>query len=113
MKIKATPIKAKDLKPGDLFSTAPQLYWDKRDPNSLGEKVYMRTDAPTPKDQAEEEIYLIEFIHGHKARHEFLHRCLDELIADFIDHTGELPSKTSLLALMEWSHEQTQFPREK
>ncbi len=59
MKIIATPIKAKDLSAGDLFSTASQKYWDFRDKNSIGEKVYIRTDAPTPKDQENEEVYLI------------------------------------------------------
>lgn len=37
-----------------------------------------------------------------RARH--LHACLDELLADFITATGGLPSKTSCLTLMEWSH---------
>lgn len=45
MKIKATPIKGSDLKPGDLFSTAPQAYWDNI-PGSIGERVYIRTDSP-------------------------------------------------------------------
>ena len=59
MKITATQIKAKELKPGDLFSTAGQEYWDKMSFGSLGEKVYIRTNTPTPIDQAEDEIYLI------------------------------------------------------
>ncbi len=46
MKIKATPIKGQDLKPGDLFSTAGQDYWDNPDPGSVGEKVYIRTNNP-------------------------------------------------------------------
>ena len=45
MKIIATKIKGKDLKAGDLFSTASQLYWDNYNNNhSIGEKVYIRTD---------------------------------------------------------------------
>ena len=59
MKIIATKVKAKDLQPGDLFSTASQLYWDSRDANAIGEKVYIRTTALTPTDQAEDEIYKI------------------------------------------------------
>lgn len=46
----------------------------------------------------------------HKQRHVELHRALDELVADFITHTGKLPSKSTLIELMEWSHKQTQEP---
>lgn len=48
----------------------------------------------------------------HKARHEMLHRMLDELTADMIRHTKKLPSKTTVMELMAWSHEQTQNPTE-
>lgn len=43
----------------------------------------------------------------HKIRHKILHKNLDELIADFIQNTNKLPSKTTLTELMEWSFEQT------
>ena len=46
----------------------------------------------------------------HIARHEFLHRALDELVADFIMHTNGLPSKSTLLDLMSWSCLQTKTP---
>lgn len=46
----------------------------------------------------------------HKARHEVLHKNLDELVADFINHTGKLPSQTPIFELMEWSHKQTVEP---
>jgi hypothetical protein len=59
LKIPAEPLLAKELKPGDLFSTAGQFYWDHRQPDAVGEKVYLRTDAPCPKDQEEEEIHRI------------------------------------------------------
>ena len=48
----------------------------------------------------------------HKARHQLLHKELDELIADFITHTKSLPSKTSLMELMSWSRIQTTNPTE-
>lgn len=48
----------------------------------------------------------------HKARHELLHRELDELIADFICHTKGLPSRTTVMELMNWSHKQTINPTE-
>lgn len=60
MKILAKPVKGKDLKPGDLFSTANQLYWDNRNPESIGEKVFIRTDTPLTPEQAQEEICRIE-----------------------------------------------------
>ena len=49
----------------------------------------------------------------HKERHILLHKQFDELLADFIDHTGNLPSKTTTMALMKWSYKQTQMPDEK
>ncbi len=48
----------------------------------------------------------------HKERHQELHRCLDELIADFIHHTKGLLSECNLLDLMQWSHAQTVSPTE-
>ena len=49
---------------------------------------------------------------NHKEMHEELHNSLDELLADFITHTGKVPSKTTVLELLEWSHEQTFKPTE-
>ena len=49
----------------------------------------------------------------HKKVHVVLHRKLDELLADFIDQTGSLLSKTTLLEFLKWSHEQTINPTEK
>jgi hypothetical protein len=48
----------------------------------------------------------------HKERHEMLHRNLDELVADWIAHTRKVPSKSTVLELMEWAHEQTLNPTE-
>ena len=49
----------------------------------------------------------------HKERHVFLHKCLDELAADYISHTERLPSKTTVMELMEWAYQQTLTPTEK
>jgi len=58
--VRATPIKARDLKPGDLFSTAGPDYWDTAlNDLSVGERVYIRTNAPTPPEQADIDVYLI------------------------------------------------------
>lgn len=62
LKIKATRMKGKDLKTGDLFSTGSQFYWDHRDPKAVGEKVYLRTDVPCPPEQEEETVFKIEVI---------------------------------------------------
>ena len=48
----------------------------------------------------------------HKIRHKELHKNLDELVADFIKHTENLPSRTTLMEFMEWSYEQTINPTE-
>ena len=48
----------------------------------------------------------------HKKRHEELHKNLDELVADFINHTKKLPSKSTVMELMEWSFKQTVKPTE-
>ena len=44
--------------------------------------------------------------------HKELHQNFDRLLADFIYHTGKLPSKTTLMELMEWSYQQTINPTE-
>lgn len=62
MKIKATPIKGKDLLPGDLFSTAGPSYWNHfKNRMSIGEKVYIRTEtSSTQAEDREAEVYKIE-----------------------------------------------------
>ena len=42
--------------------------------------------------------------------HKELHRNLDLLVACFIENTENLPSKTTVMDLMKWSHEQTTNP---
>lgn len=46
----------------------------------------------------------------HKARHVALHRSLDELVADWIFHTGSFPSHASVVDLINWSYSQTKNP---
>jgi hypothetical protein len=64
MKIIATKVKAKELKAGELFSTADQSYWDNRDKLNVGERVYIRTEGLTPKSQEDDEVYRIEIKEG-------------------------------------------------
>lgn len=46
-RITATPVKGRDLKAGDLFSTLGPIYWrTAMDRGSVGERVYIRTHAP-------------------------------------------------------------------
>lgn len=66
MKIKATPITAKDLVAGDLFSTEGSSYWDYcKNRRSIGEKVYIRmeTEAFNAEDY-ETTVYKIEIERG-------------------------------------------------
>jgi hypothetical protein len=42
----------------------------------------------------------------HQKRHFELHRALDELLADFIQHTNLRPSQTTAMQLLEWSAKQ-------
>jgi hypothetical protein len=44
----------------------------------------------------------------HQLRHMQFHIFLDEMMADFINDTGRLPSKTSLMTFAKWSNEQSQ-----
>jgi len=44
----------------------------------------------------------------HIERHKVLHKELDELIADFMQNTNNMPSQTTILELMRWSFEQTE-----
>lgn len=47
----------------------------------------------------------------HRIIHVELHKKLDELVADFISHNENvLPSQTSILELIQWSHQQTMKP---
>ena len=47
----------------------------------------------------------------HRLRHVELHKSFDELMADFLaQHPRKLPSNTTLMELMVWSHKQTIKP---
>lgn len=46
--IKVIPIKGRDLQPGDLFSSYGPDYWKEAlNKRSIGERVYIRTNAPS------------------------------------------------------------------
>lgn len=65
MQVLTEKVKAKDLKAGDLFSTAGQEHWGLIDTlTAVGERVYIRTNTPCPTTQAEDEIYRITVIAG-------------------------------------------------
>ena len=49
-------------------------------------------------------------IENHRRRHIELHRCLDELVADWIKNGGGMPSGNTVMKLMLWSHGQTINP---
>ena len=66
MRVKAELVTGRDLEPGDLFSTAGPEYWDvAMDRVSVGEMVYVRTNADTDLfDDADEPIYRITIERG-------------------------------------------------
>ena len=54
--IRVKEVKSQDLKPGDLFSNAEMKHWGSVNQRTgdvlpLGEKVFIRTNAPTPENQ--------------------------------------------------------------
>lgn len=57
MKIKTEAVKGRDLKPGDLFSTAGPEYWDVMTRGAVGEKVYIRTDAAAREHDLDTPVY--------------------------------------------------------
>lgn len=64
------------------------------------ERVWRREDRP--------EIPWSEEVH--RERHVLLHRSLDELLADWITHTGKTPSGDTVMEFLQWSHLQTEHP---
>lgn len=48
----------------------------------------------------------------HIERHKALHKSLDELLADYIGHTGRMPSSATLMEFLTWSYSQTIDPAE-
>jgi hypothetical protein len=48
----------------------------------------------------------------HKNRHKFLHKCFDELLADYLYNTKISLSKIKMLKFVEWSYQQTITPTE-
>lgn len=64
VKITATLVTGRDLKPGDLFSIAGPAYWDKAmDKRSVGEAVYIRTHTDASRfPDANDTVYRITII---------------------------------------------------
>jgi hypothetical protein len=60
--IQAVPMRGGDLQPGDLFSTVGPAYWSRMTWHSIGERVYIRTNAATPVEQQDEPIFKITII---------------------------------------------------
>jgi hypothetical protein len=46
----------------------------------------------------------------HKQRHEFLHKVLDELVADWKGNTESRPSSATVMQLLRWSSKQARKP---
>jgi len=63
IRIKAELVKGVDLKAGEFFSTAGQEHWDNIPPGAIGEKVYIRTNEPSPPSDKDAEVYRITIEH--------------------------------------------------
>jgi hypothetical protein len=61
IRIRTELVYPKDLKPGELFSTVGDNYWQNfSEKDSYGERVYIRTPAPAENfEGAQEPIYRI------------------------------------------------------
>ena len=59
MHIIAELVQGKELRAGELFSTEGPEYWDHLSPDTIGEKVYIRTETACPSSQEEQPIYRI------------------------------------------------------
>ena len=92
IRIETKTVQGNDLQPGDLFSFASEEHWltvnDERDPNPVGEKVYIRTNAPalTPKEDANVTLVTFRYVNdegksppwvGTKLHHESFHVDMD------------------------------------
>lgn len=63
LKIKVTLVRASELRPGDLFSRAGPEYWQGPRPgDAIGERVYIRTEAPCRPEERDEPVYRIEVV---------------------------------------------------
>lgn len=58
----------------------------------------------------EHEYEPVTDLESHKKRHVFLHRMLDELLADWITHTGGRPSNCPCDEFLKWANEQRTNP---
>lgn len=64
VKIQATKVRGRDLKPGDLFSVLGPAYWSTfGQGDRVGESVYIRTERPAGEfPDGEEIVFRIEVI---------------------------------------------------
>lgn len=56
----ATETTCDQVRPGEVFSTGGPEYWEHLDPRAIGEKVYIRTNAPCPPHDVGQPIFTIE-----------------------------------------------------
>jgi len=64
MVIKVEKVISQDIKPGELFSVAKMEHWDSvnervGDRLPIGEMVYIRTNAPTPDSERDQDLVLL------------------------------------------------------
>lgn len=79
--IRTKKVKAQELKVGDLFSIEGEQYWTKAlkgYDGQVGEKVYVRTEAPCPQEQKNQEVYKIEITPVQDVEKEELEKILND-----------------------------------
>ena len=74
---------------------------------SMGQARQARRGAQQARVHQEEEVMNRTL---HVMLHENLHKSLDALVADFIRITSRVPSKTTVMELIAWSHDQCSDP---
>lgn len=79
MRVVATKVKGRELLPGDLFSVRGPDYWDHYDRLSVGQKVWLRTEASADLfEDADEDVYRISVAFTPEEESVIVQRLLEE-----------------------------------
>ena len=78
MVIKVEKVISQDIKPGELFSIAKMEHWDSVNERTgdrlpIGEKVYIRTNAPTPDSEKDQDLVRLTIEHKDAPDHASYH----------------------------------------
>ena len=95
-KIIAEPVRATDLKPGDLFSPdhGPEYWWVFPNFLSVGEGVFLRTASPCPPEDADVVVYRL------RTEREFDLLAICEKVLAYLVECPYFPGNMALLELL-------------